>query len=111
MRALHGGRGFGQPQAACRQQAERQGQRFVVGEHHGRQLETGDQAVAAIAATLRHHRNPQVFELGDVTAQGAAVHLQPPRQLGAAEAAMGLQQLQYREHARGGGIHGKKSSR
>jgi hypothetical protein len=106
--ALRGGRGLGQPQTARRQQPERQGQGFVVGEHHGRQLEAGHQAVAAVAAALGHDRDAQLLELGDVAAQRAAVDFQPARQFGAAQPPMGLQQFKHREHTRSRGIHGGK---
>jgi hypothetical protein len=110
LRALRGRRGLGQSQAARGQQTNRQRQGLVVGEHHGRQLEAGDQAVAAVAAALGDDGNAQVFQLGDVAAQGSAVDLQPPRQFGAAHAPMGLQQFQDGQYTGGRGIHGEKSS-
>jgi threonine/homoserine/homoserine lactone efflux protein len=48
---------------------------------------------------------PMSSSLPDVAAQGAAVDAQARRQLGAAHAAMGLQQLQQGEHAGGRMVH------
>lgn len=105
LRALHRRRRPGQPQTARRQQADTERQRLVIGEHHRWQFEAGHETVSAVSPALGHHGNAQVFQPGDVAAHGASVHLQPCRQFGAAERAMGLQQLQHGQHTGGRRIH------
>nr|WP_167090147.1 hypothetical protein [Massilia frigida] len=58
-----------QAKIARGEQTERQ--RFIVAEHHRRQLETLHQPIAAVAATVGQHRDAQRFERNDIAAYRA----------------------------------------
>jgi len=53
--------------------------------------------MSSIAPALRHDGYSHVFQRGDVAAQRATVHPQAIRQMGAADAAVGLEQFQHSE--------------
>jgi hypothetical protein len=99
------GRGIGQAQAASGEEADGQGERLFVREHHGRQLVAGHEHVAAVAAMLHRDRDAQLLQARDVAAQRAAIHAQPGRELRSAQAAVGLQQLEGGQHPRGRVVH------
>ena len=62
----------GEAEPAGGEQAHRQGQRLVVGEHHRRQLEARDQHVGAVAAALGGDRDADLLERHDVAAHRSA---------------------------------------
>jgi len=88
------------------EQTQNQGQRFLFGKHHRRQLVAGPQTVAAVSAGLGFDRYAELLERADVAPHRAPIHIQTLCQLAAAEARPGLQQFQDGQHAGGRMVHG-----
>ncbi|MFN8538071.1 MAG: hypothetical protein U0232_11420 [Thermomicrobiales bacterium] len=87
------------------EQAERQPQRLVLGEHQRRQLEVGSQAVAAVPPLLGVDRDAQVLQHGDVATHGAAVDFEARGEFRAAEATVNLQEFERGQDARRRMVH------
>jgi hypothetical protein len=99
----------GQPDAVGRHEPEHDGDRLVVGEHQRRQLEARQQPVAAIPAPLGGHRDAQIGQVARIAPDGALVDRQPPGEVADRHPAMGLEELEHREHPGSGGSHAEKS--
>ena len=89
----------GQPQALGGEQAQHQGQRLLVGEHQGWQLEARPHPVAARPAPLGLDRDAHLLEAADVAADGARGDLEPLGDLRAAHLPVHLEQLQQGQEA------------
>lgn len=98
-RTLDGGRGDGQPESPRRQQPEHQRERFVLREHQRWQLETGAEAITAVAPALADDGDAEFLEHGDVASHRSLAHLQSRGEVGPLQASMRLQQLQHRQEA------------
>ena len=99
-------RGVGEAESARSQEADRQRKRFIIGEDERRQLEAGDESIAAEAAALGDDRNAELLQHLDVAAERTAVDADAPREFRPADAAVGLQQLEHRQYTRGRSCHG-----
>ena len=98
-RSLDGRRIRHQTQPAGGEQAEGQGQGFVVGEDERREAEPRPQPVPAVTAALGFDRDTEILQHRDVAADRAEVDLQSLGQLRTGELATRLKQLQDRENA------------
>jgi hypothetical protein len=93
-----------QAEAACRDQAERHDDGFVVGEHQWRQPVARAQAVAAADPALALDGNAELLQRGDVPPKRADVDVEPAGELAPGGNGLGLQGLeQCEEPSRGRG--------
>lgn len=93
------------PQLTQRAQAERQRERFLIGEHHRRQTKTALEPVCAAHPARGFHRNGKILQARDVALHGARVDFEACGKLRAAHLFPGLQDLQHREHSHDGVVH------
>lgn len=87
-------------------QRDGDGDRFVIGEHQGRQAYAAGQPVAAVASADGLDGDVHVTQGGDVAANGAGVDVQAPGELVGRHQAAVLQELQQCQDAGRGTGHG-----
>src|SRR5206468_12793892 len=100
--AFGGGSKGPQSQMAQRTQAERESERFFIGEHHGRQPKTRFKPISPTDAACRFDGNTEILQSRDVPLDRARIDLEPLGEFRTAHVFASLKDLQHSEHAHDG---------